>query len=79
MTSIFGPPLRGSKSSRAFLKNHLLWVAKKYLNISNKASAITPAENKAFQASELPQGHTSLEEQIQSDTQDFMAPIEEGW
>lgn len=50
-------------------------VAKKYLNINNKAKSVTPAENKAFQASELPQGHSSSEEQIQSGTQDYMSPV----
>lgn len=49
----------------------------KYLNINNKAKSVTPAENKAFQASELPQGHTSFKEQIQSGTQDFMVPVEQ--
>jgi len=47
------------------------------LNIYNKAKSVTPAEKKACQASELPQGHTSFEEQIHNGTQDFIAPVEQ--
>lgn len=57
------------------LKESFSQVAKKYLIINNKAKSVTPAENKAFQASEQPQGHTSFEEQIQSGTQDYMSPV----
>lgn len=48
---------------------------KKYLNINNKAKSVTLAENKAFQASEPPQGHSSFEAQIQSGTQNFISPV----
>lgn len=56
------------------LKESFSQVAK-YLNINNEAKSVTPAENKAFQASELPEGHTSFEEQIRSGIQDYMFPV----
>lgn len=60
VAAIFDPSLRRSKPPWTFFKESFSQVAKKYLNINNKAKSVTPAENKAFQASELPQGHTSL-------------------